>query len=136
MSPTFSVFIEAYVLIPAPTKNSTPPVPAIDLGILIFLGSLLLSVQNIKSSKMFIPVIIVFLLKFKTLSPWNVTLSFGLTVVEALVLTPHPRASPVVGVPHAEVTPFTYKLSSKPTSYEELLDTIVTFIPTLMPDRF
>ena len=50
-----------------------PPVPAKLLDILIFLGSFSSSVKNKKSSNIFIPVILVSSLKFKTLSAVNIT---------------------------------------------------------------
>ena len=56
-------------------RAAAPPVPAIPLDILTFLGSVLLSVQYIKSSSILIPVISVSLEKFKTRLALNTTAS-------------------------------------------------------------
>ena len=75
------VVAEAYPAMPPPTKYSIPPVPAIDLFMLIFLGSLRLSVQKMKSSRMLMPVIIV---SFENLSTLPLSLPGARNVTTSL----------------------------------------------------
>ena len=73
----------------APFKYILPPVPLQDLSMFIFLGSCTPSVQNIKSSRTFIPVMIISLWNSKTGSAWNLIASVAVTVIAVSIITFH-----------------------------------------------
>ena len=130
MSPSNIFVVGAFVgeglkpAIPPPCKYSSPPVPAIDLFMFIFLGSLTPSVQNKKSSKTLIPVIIEFLLKFKILGATKNTSSLPLTVTALLKVIVH------------LLLPESYAISVTVTSSFILTLACVKVIPALTPVLF